>query len=82
MDKNILEKIKQIFKEVLEHDNFQLAPTTTTKDVEGWESSTHMMIISEIEDQFNIEFELDELWTMKNIEDLVASVASKTLQIL
>ena len=41
-----------------------------------------MMIISEIEDQFNIEFELDELWTMKNIEDLVASVASKTLQIL
>jgi len=82
MDKNILEKINQIFKEVLEHDNFQLAPTTTTKDVEGWESSTHMMIISEIEDQFNIEFELDELWTMKNIEDLVASVASKTLQIL
>jgi len=78
MDKNILEKIKQIFKEVLEHDNFQLAPTTTTKDVEGWESSTHMMIISEIEDQFNIEFELDELWTMKNIGDLVASVASKT----
>ena len=82
MDKNLLEKINQIFKEVLEHDNFQLAPTTTTKDVEGWESSTHMMIISEIEDQFNIEFELDELWTMKNIEDLVASVASKTLQIL
>lgn len=78
MDKNILEKINQIFKEVLEHDNFQLAPTTTTKDVEGWESSTHMMIISEIEDQFNIEFELDELWTMKNIGDLVASVASKT----
>jgi acyl carrier protein len=78
MDKNILEKIKQIFKEVLEHDNFQLDPTTTTKDVEGWESSTHMMIISEIEDQFNIEFELDELWTMKNIGDLVASVASKT----
>lgn len=78
MDKNILEKINQIFKEVLEHDNFQLDPTTTTKDVEGWESSTHMMIISEIEDQFNIEFELDELWTMKNIGDLVASVASKT----
>ncbi|WP_445736487.1 acyl carrier protein [Mariniflexile sp.] len=78
MDKNILEKINQIFKEVLEHDGFQLSLTTTTKDIEGWESSTHMMIISEIEDQFNIEFELDELWTMKNIGDLVESVSLKT----
>ena len=78
MNKDILKKIRTIFINVLEKDDFELIGSSKIGDIDGWESSTHMMIISEVEDQFNIEFELDELLTMKNIEDLLGSVASKT----
>jgi len=77
MDHNVLKKITLIFSEVLQHNNFQLTESTTTSDVDGWESATHMMIITEIEDQFNIEFELSELWSMKNVGDLVSTVKTK-----
>ncbi|WP_308991962.1 acyl carrier protein [Mariniflexile litorale] len=78
MDSTILDKIKVIFSNVLEHSDFNLTESTTTKDVNGWESSTHMMIITEVETEFDIEFELDELWSMKNVGDLVRIIALKT----
>lgn len=77
MDTNILDKISIIFAEILQHDNFKLTETSTTNDIDGWESATHMMIITEIENQFNIEFELSELWSMKNVGDLVNILKSK-----
>ncbi len=77
MDSHILEQITAIFKSVLQHDRVVLTETTTTQDIDGWESATHMIIISEIEDQYNVEFELDELWSMKNIGDLIQILKSK-----
>jgi acyl carrier protein len=77
MGNEILEKITLIFSDVLQHNNFKLTETTTTEDVDGWESATHMMIITEIEEQFNIEFELSELWSMKNIGDLLNTLKVK-----
>jgi acyl carrier protein len=44
----ILVKIRKAFISILEHENFQLTDQTTADDVDGWESITHMMIITEI----------------------------------
>ena len=76
MDNNILGKIKPIFAKILEHDNFELTESTTTEDVDGWDSLTHMMIISEIEEDFNIKFKLLDLMSMENIGDLVQAIKS------
>ena len=77
MNKDILKKIRTIFINVLEKDDFELIGSSKIGDIDGWESSTHMMIISEIEDEFNIEFELEELWHMKNVGDLVSHINNK-----
>ncbi len=73
---DILKKIKPIFIKVLEHDNFELTYTTTTEDVDGWGSLTHMVIIEEIEKDFDINFKLLELMGMDNIGDLINSIKS------
>jgi len=70
----ILETITQSFVKVLEHDNFTLTESTTADDVDGWESVTHMMIITEIENTFNIKFKLMDLMGMENIGDLIKSI--------
>lgn len=77
MNKDIHSIVKKVFIDVLENDNFELLDTSKIGDIDGWESSTHMMIISEIEDEFNIEFELDELLAMKNVGDLVSCIKNK-----
>ncbi|MEP5341505.1 MAG: acyl carrier protein [Algibacter sp.] len=73
---DILEKIKPVFVEVLEHENFNLNETSTTDDVDGWGSLTHMIIIEKIEEKFNIKFKLLDLMNMENIGDLVKAIQS------
>lgn len=76
-DNQILDHISKIFTSVLEHSDFVLTHSSTAKDVDGWESATHIMIITEIEETFDIEFDLDELWEMKTIGDLIDSIKLK-----
>ncbi|MCF7560804.1 acyl carrier protein [Sabulilitoribacter multivorans] len=74
---DILEKVTIAFSKVLEHNNFTLTNNTTADDVDGWESITHMMIISEIENDFNIKFKLMDLMNMNSIGDLLDSLESE-----
>ena len=78
MDKEtILKKVTTAFAHVLEHNNFTLTDATTADEVDGWESITHMMIISEIEHMFGIKFKLMDLMNMNNIGDLIKSIQAK-----
>ncbi|WP_298540293.1 acyl carrier protein [uncultured Aquimarina sp.] len=74
---NIKIKVREAFVKVLEHDNFTLTDQTTAHDVDGWESITHMMIISEIEKSFDIKFKLMSLMNMNNIGDLIQTIESE-----
>ncbi len=73
----IFEKVKSALITVLEHENFKLTEKTTAHDVEGWESITHMMIISEIESNLGIKFKLMDLMNMNNVGDLVSMIQSE-----
>ncbi|WP_271766985.1 acyl carrier protein [Aquimarina algiphila] len=73
----IFSKVKEAFVKVLEHDNFQLTDTTTADDVDGWESITHMMIISEVEKSFGVKFKLMDLMNMNNVGDLIRTIESE-----
>lgn len=74
---DILSKVRTAFITVLEHENFQLSDETTANDVDGWESITHMMIITEVEKTFNIKFKLMDLMNMDNVGDLLNSIESE-----
>lgn len=74
---NIKEKVREILITALEHENFELKDELTAADVSGWDSLTHMIIISSIEDEFNIKFKLKDLNKMKNIGSLIDIIASK-----
>jgi len=72
-----LEKIQAIFEEILDEVEISLVETSTAKDVEEWDSITHIEIISEIEDQFGVDFTLEEIEELKNIGDMITLVLSK-----
>ena len=70
----ILENVNKSFTKILEHSNFELNENITANDVDGWESITHMMIITEIENTFNIKFKLMDLMNMDNIGHLITTI--------
>lgn len=72
MDKfEIFEKVKNICKDVFENDELILTENSSMSDIEKWDSLTHLSIISDIEDEFNISFTLDEISNSKSIERLI-----------
>ena len=78
MERNaILEKVEETLKRVLKHDNFEMKDDLVAGDVDGWDSLTHMMIITEIEEGFNVKFRLKELNKLKNMGTLVELIQSK-----
>jgi acyl carrier protein len=78
MNRNeIADKISRILKKVLEHDNFEMHDELSAKDVDGWDSLTHMVIITEIESAFNVKFKLRELNKLNNMGNLIELVDSK-----
>ena len=73
----ILEKVRQILITVLKHEKFEMRDDLTASDVDGWDSLTHMEIITEIETEFNIRFRLKELNKLKNMATLIELIQSK-----
>ena len=78
MDKQaIIEKIKEILQRVLKHDRFEMHNELTAQMVEGWDSLTHMVIITEIEKTFSVQFKLKEINKLKNMGNLIELIQSK-----
>jgi len=78
MEKNeIAGKLTIVFRTVFDNTTLVLTNELSAKDVEGWNSLTHMMLISEIEDVFAIKFKLKDLNKMKNVGDMIEIIRSK-----
>ena len=75
--KEITEKIRVILVAVLEHEDFKMSEELIAADVDGWDSLSHMMIISKIESEFSIRFKLRELNKMRNLNSLIDLIESK-----
>ena len=73
----IREKIKEVLISVLNHDNFEMIDELSAKDVDGWDSLTHMIIITEIESLFSVRFKLKELNKLNNLGNLIDLVKGK-----
>ena len=74
---DVSERVKQIVVSVLKHENFEMRDDLTAADVDGWDSLTHMTIITKIEESFNTKFKLKELNKLKNMGTLIELIQSK-----
>ena len=75
--KVIIEKLTEIFREVFNDSNIVLQDEMTSKDVENWDSLTHMLMIAKVEETFEIKFKLKELNKLKSVGDMISILESK-----
>lgn len=73
----IIEKLTAVFHEVFNDNNIVLSDEMTAKDVENWDSLTHMLMITKVEETFGIKFKLKELNKLKMVGDLINTIETK-----
>jgi len=78
MEKNaIVEKTLIIIRQVLKNEKIEWDGELTAEEINGWDSLSHMIIITELENEFKIKFKLKELNKLNNLDSLVTLIQSK-----
>ena len=73
----IVEKITGIFQEVFNDNSIVLRNEMSANDVENWDSLTHMIMISKVEEEFGVKFKLKELNKLKQVGDIICILEEK-----
>lgn len=71
----ILHKVEEVFRDVLDDEEITLTAVTTANDIEDWDSLTHVELVRAVEKAFGIRFTSAEILAWKNVGEMVESVA-------
>jgi len=74
----MLTTLQPIFEEVFKIDNLKLSASMKAKDIEGWDSLNHALLMDAIEKHFNIEFDLMDMLNMTSVGEICTCVLAKT----
>lgn len=75
---DLLKTLNEIFRRVLKREEIILTEDTTAHDLDGWDSLTNMVLLSEVEKVFEVRFTFRQIVKMKNVGDLCRAIADKT----
>ncbi|MBL8954124.1 MAG: acyl carrier protein [Myxococcaceae bacterium] len=77
MNDTVLERLQKLFRDVLDDPKLVLTPHSNAESIEGYDSLAHINIISAVEQEFSVRFDLKDILDLQNTADLVALVERK-----
>jgi acyl carrier protein len=76
-ESQIYVRLTEVFEEVFDEDAIVVTPELTAKDVDGWDSLTHIRLILTVEKAFKIKFSTSEIGKLEKVSDLVALIKAR-----
>ena len=77
MDKEIYERLNNVFRDIFDDETIEVNESTTSSDIEDWDSLEHINLIVAIEQEFGMKFNMNEVTTMKNVGEMVEIIKSR-----
>jgi acyl carrier protein len=71
-------RLAAIFQDVFDEDSITMTPELSAKDVDGWDSLTHIRLMLTVEKAFKIKFSALEIGKLENVGDLVTLIKART----
>lgn len=63
----VFERLTKIFREVFDNKAIKLEETTSSEDIEDWDSFEHINLIVAIEEEFSFKIPIEKIVTMTNV---------------
>jgi acyl carrier protein len=73
----VIDELKIVFEKVFDQRGLIISPKTTSNDIEGWDSMSHVTMLMAVEDHFDIEFKSFEIAKLENVGALITLVEKK-----
>ena len=74
---NTMESLQEIFRIVFDDATLRISRDQTANDIDGWDSLSHVNLITAVEASFKVRFTQRELLRLKNIGDLHDLIESR-----
>ena len=72
-----LANLQDVFRDVFEDDQLEVARETTAADVDGWDSLKHVALVVNVEKAFKVRFTSAEVAGLKDVGELVDLIEAK-----
>ncbi len=69
--REIMERLTVVFRDVFEDDSLVITEETNAKDIEEWDSLTHVSLIVAVQEEFDIHFSVKDIIGMKNVGEMM-----------
>jgi acyl carrier protein len=73
----VLKQVNDVFKDVFDDDSLAINSETTAKDVDDWDSLTHIQLVVAIEKHFKIRFTSSEIQGFANVGQMCEAILTK-----
>jgi acyl carrier protein len=74
---DIYKELNTVFCKVFDDDGIVIKPESTSNDIEGWDSLSHVNLVVAVEKHFKIRFSNAEILKWKDVGQMVESISSK-----
>jgi len=73
----IIKELNEIFEDIIDVGTVFLIETSTSKDVDGWDSLTNIQLVVAVEKKYNIKFTSEEIISWKNVGEMIDCILTK-----
>ena len=64
------QKLMMLISSVLNIDENSINNDTSPENTESWDSFNALVMVSELESEFEVQFSIDEVYSVSNVEDI------------
>jgi len=75
--KEIISTLNEIFEDIIDEGSVSLSETSTSKDIDGWDSLTNIQLVVAIEKNYKIRFTSEEITSWKNVGEMLDCILTK-----
>ena len=73
----VFERLNKVFRDVCDDDDITVTETTTSADIDDWDSLEHINLVAAVEQEFGMKFTMGQVVTMKNVGEMVDIILQK-----
>lgn len=77
-ESDIYAHLTAIMQDLFDDTSISAIPALSAKDVDGWDSLTHIRLMLTVEKAFKVKFSTSEIGKMETVGDLVAIIRART----
>ena len=73
----VVERLNEVFQDVFDDETIHVEESTTSSDIEDWDSLEHITLISAVEREFRMKFKMGEISSMRDVGEMAQIIQER-----